>query len=151
MDEMNIDGDENIQIHAKGDVIHAYGEGAMAAKGNIYIHQGIDPKEYAQLLAEKQILEAKLAQMNEESNEYQREQIAIEATKLAEEMQNNKNIEFDAWKLNEIGMAACLAGQLERAEGNFKQALRKFMLNNDRRGELYTDQPRKHRRNTRRS
>ena len=77
----------------------------------------------------------KLAQINEENDEHQRELIAMESTKLAEEMQKNKNIGFDAWKLIEIGDAARLAGQLERAEGDYKQAQRKFKSEDDRQGE----------------
>ena len=136
-DDINqeIEGDGNIQINSGGDTIFAYGDGAMAAKGDIIVHQGIDPKEYAQLLAEKHRVDEKLAQMNQENDELRREQIALEATKLAEEMEKNKNIEFDAWKLIEIGGAAELAGQLELAEGYFKQAHRKFKIEDNTRGQ----------------
>jgi len=128
------DGDGNTQI-AGEDVTTAIGEGAMAAKGDIHVHKhGIDPKDYAKALAEKQILEEKLSKLEQETDEDQKEQIAREATKLAEELLKNKSIEFDAWKLLELGNAAELAGQLERAEGYFKQAQRKFLSSDDRKG-----------------
>ena len=41
--------------------------------------------------------------MNEENDEYRRKQFAVEASESAEEIQKNKNIEFDAWKLVQIG------------------------------------------------
>ena len=50
-------------------------------------------------------------------------------------MAKNKSIEFDAWKLVELGNTAELAGQLELAEGYYKQALRKFKSKNNRQGE----------------
>lgn len=133
-----IRGDGNIQLNSEGDNILVTGGGAMVAKGDIHVHQGIAPKEHARLLAEKQRLEEKLAQMNEENDENRRKQIAVEATKLAKAMQENKNFKFDAWKLNEIGSAAKLAGQLERAEGYYKQALRKFKSDDDKKGEAYS-------------
>ena len=134
--KQEIKGDNNTQISSGGDSTSAIGEGAMAAKGDIHVHNhGIDPKEHAQLIAEIHMLEMKLAQMNKENDEHRREQIAVEAIKLAEEMNKNKSIEFDAWKLMEIGAAAALAGQLDRAEGYYKQALRKFKAKKDRYGE----------------
>ena len=135
-----INGDGNTLIQSGGDTIAAIGEGAMAAQGNIHVHKhGIDPKEHAilmaELMAENLRLEEKITQMNEETDEERRKQIALEATKIAEKLQKNKTIEFDAWKLIEIGNAAKLAGNLELGEGYYKQALRKFNSDEDRYGE----------------
>jgi len=94
--EQRADGDGTIQI-AGEDITAATGEGAMAVKGDIHVHQGIDPKEYSQALAAIQILEDKLTKLEQETDENRKEQIAREATKLAEEMLKNKSIEFDAW------------------------------------------------------
>ena len=131
-----INGDGNTLIQSGGDTIAAVGEGAMAAKGDIHVHKhGIDPKEHAILMAAHRRLEEKITQMNEETDEERRKQIALEATKIAEKLQKNKTIEFDAWKLIQLGNAAQLAGQLERGEGYYKQALRKFNSDEDRYGE----------------
>jgi len=123
------------QIHSNNDTTITPGDGDMATKGEIIVHQGIDRKSYAQLLEEKLNLEQKLSQLDEEDNEQQQVQIAFEATKLAKKMQKNKNIEYDAWKLLEIGAAAELARQFGRAERWYKQAQRKFKIEDDKIGE----------------
>jgi len=68
MDEMSIDGDENVQIRAEGDVVSAVGDGAIAAQGNITInnYKGIDPEKYAQALLQIKILEEELRRYNKE-------------------------------------------------------------------------------------
>jgi tetratricopeptide (TPR) repeat protein len=123
------------QIHSNNDTTFTSRDGATDTKGEIIVYQGIDPKEFAQLLAEKQRLEEKLAQLAKENDKLRQQQIALDATEIAEEMQQNKNIEFDPWKLIEIGSAAELGGQLERAEEYYEQAQRKFKLVDDKNGE----------------
>ena len=133
--EQRAHGDGNTQI-AGEDVTAAIGNGAIASKGNVQIHKhGIDPKEYAELLAEKLLLEKNLDQMKVESDEQKRQELAEETVELADDLLKNEAVEFDAWGLIELGDAAELAGQLELAEGYNKQALRKFIFENDRGGE----------------
>ena len=40
MDEMNTDGDDNVQIKAEGDVVSASGDGAIAAGRDVNINHG---------------------------------------------------------------------------------------------------------------
>ena len=134
--DQNIPGTDNTQINSGEDTIVATSQGAMAAKGNIsIINQGIDPKEYAQLLAEKIILEGKLSQIRNEKNDVAEIlKVAMEASKLAEEMQKNESVEISADKYIELGNASRLAGRLEVSEGQYKQALRTFALKGDKKG-----------------
>jgi len=132
----NIKGNKNIQINARDDVISSIGDGAMAAGRDIIIHKhGIDPDEYAEKLAKIIHLEEQLKRLNEEKNEERQKVLAKESTISAEKMKQDKHIEFSSDKLIELGKAAQLAGRLEIAEGNFKQALRKFENDDDRQGE----------------
>jgi len=131
----NIKGNKNIQINAKGDVVSSIGDGAMAAQGDIIIHKhGIDPTEYAKELAKIIHLEEQLKKLNEEKDEERQKELAVEATKLAEKLVKEQNVEFSPDKLIELGKAAQLAGRLEIAEGNYKQAHRKFKNDDDRKG-----------------
>ena len=130
-----INGDGNTQIGGGNNAI-AIGEGVVAAKGNVTIINNVmDP--IIQALYEEKIanLEQKLTKLDQETDEERQHAIALEASALAEEMRKNQNIEFDAWVLVELGNTAELAGQLERAEGYYKQAKRKFLTDDDRKGE----------------
>lgn len=131
-----IKGEGNIQISSGRDANVAIGEGAIAASGDIHVHKyGIDEKEHAEIIAEKLLLEQKLAQLKEETVEERREQIALEATTLAENMQKEKNIKFDASDLTELGHAANITGQLDLAKGYYKQSLVRAEVDGSRRGE----------------
>ena len=133
-----INGDGNTLIQSGGDTIAAIGEGAMAAKGDIHVHKrGIDPKEHANIIAEKHLLEQKFTQMKEETDEERLEQIALEATKLAKKMQKEQKHKFDASDLTELGHAANITGQLELAKGYYKQALAKSEADGSREGEAF--------------
>ena len=131
-----INGDGNTFIHSGRDTFAAIGEGAMAAKGDIHVHKrGIDPKEHANIIAEKYLLEQKFTQMEEETDEERLEQIALEATKLAKKMQKEQKHKFEASDLTELGHAANISGQLELAKGYYKQALAKSQADGSREGE----------------
>ena len=123
---LEANGDENTQIHSGRDTIAAIGDGAMSARGNITINQGIDPVEYAKLLAKVERYEEKNAQLERETDEAHKRLAALEASRIAEELQGDVNVEFDGWKLIEVGGTSYIAGRLEVAEGYFQQALRKF-------------------------
>ena len=71
MDEMNIDGDDNVQIRAEGDVVAAIGDGAIAAGGDITINniQGVDPEIHAQALMEIEILKKEMQELKDSSSQ----------------------------------------------------------------------------------
>ena len=130
-----VNGDKNTQIHSGRDTIAAIGDGAMSAGGSITINQGIDPVEYAKLLSIIERYEEKNAQLERETDEAHKRLAAFEASRIAEELQDDGNVEFDGWKLIEVGNAARIAGRLEVAYGYYQQALRKFKLETNRAGE----------------
>lgn len=135
-DKQAIDGNQNTQINSGKDTIAAIGEGAMAAKGNITIinNHSLDPK--MQKLYEEKIanLEEKLAKVRQENDEERQRKIALEASKLAEEMQKNNNIVISPYKLYQLAEISIVAGQYELAEGQAKQALGEFELTEDLNG-----------------
>ena len=134
--QQDIQGDGNTQMASGGDTIAAMGKGAMAAKGNITIinNHSLDPK--MQKLYEEKIanLEEKLAKVRQENDEERQKKIALEASKLAEEMQKNKNIVISPYKLYQLAEISIVAGQYELAEGQAKQALSEFELTEDLNG-----------------
>jgi len=134
--KQEINGEGNIQIASGRDTNVAIGDGAIAASGDIHVHKyGINEKEHAEIIVEKRLLEQKLAQLEEETDEERRKQVALEATELAENMQKEKNIKFDASDLTELGIAANITGQLDLAKGYFKQAFVKAEVDGSRREE----------------
>jgi len=98
--------------------------------GDIQIHNGgINPKEYAQHLAEKHMLEEKLAELKAETDEVRRERIALEATKLTEKelLRRNRGIDgnpqIKAISLVNFGKIAETRGDLVEAERFYHESL----------------------------
>ena len=50
MDEMNIDGDDNVQINAEGNVVVTIGDGSIVAGGDVNINHGIPFEKYDSLM-----------------------------------------------------------------------------------------------------
>ena len=96
-------------------------------------------REVAEMIANEKLaykqLELELETFKNSKDEDIQKIAAEKAVLIFEEMKKEERTNFDPWKLIEIGDAAVLAGQLERAEGYYKQALRKFKSEDDRQGE----------------
>jgi tetratricopeptide (TPR) repeat protein len=136
MDEMNIDGDDNVQINAEGDVVSAVGDGAIAAGRDVIINkiQGVEPGKHDAALKEINHLNQLLKKYQETENDDKvQKEVAKQITELHENMEG-KDIDFAPWKLTELGKIACFAGYNDQAKGNFQQALRKFENEGDKRG-----------------
>ena len=137
---MSINGNNNVQISSKGPATSSFGTGSMAAGGNIIVNQsGVPMSEVAEMIANEKLaykqLELELETFKNSKDEDIQKIAAEKAVLIFEEMKKEERTNFDPWKLIEIGKAAQLAGNLEIAEGNYKQACRKFKSDGDRQGE----------------
>ena len=95
---------------------------------------GIDAKEHAKALVEIERLNQMLDQIKNETNEEKQKDIAKEVSAVAEALLQNEGLEFSGWKLIELAEASEIAGNLEIAEGQIKQAKRIFEEENDNQG-----------------
>lgn len=120
-----ISGYQNTQINSENDTIAAIGSGAMAAGRDIIIHSKDEEtvKIYARQieLLEEALKNAKMETENERKRAY-----ALEASLIAEEMSKHKEVEFSASMLYSAAEASKMAGRLDVAEGQYKQAYRHF-------------------------
>ena len=116
-------GSNNIQISSGGASNVALGPGSITSGGDI-IYTGVDPSKHAEILAKYMLVEEKLTQLKEETDEEKQKQIAEQASILAEQMRKEDNVEFTVERLLELGKASKFAGRLELAEGQVNQALR---------------------------
>jgi tetratricopeptide (TPR) repeat protein len=139
MDKQRIDGDDNVQISAGGDVVSAVGKGALAAGGDINI--GIPPEIHADLLAKYNILqttneqekatmlakltelETELARMKSSSSEAEQRQFAERVVQISQTIPNQLKEGFNPSELIQIGYAAQLSGNLKEAESYFSHAM----------------------------
>ena len=121
----DISGDQNTQINSGNDTIAAIGPGAMAAGRDIIIHSKDEEtvKIYARQieLLEEALKNAKMETENERKKAY-----ALEASLIAEEMNKHEEVEFSASMLYSAAEASTMAGRLDVAEGQYKQACRHF-------------------------
>ena len=141
---MNIDGDNNVQINAKGDVVAAIGDGAIAAGRDIIINQGVPLSEHAEILQKNKLLEGKLAKLMNEKEQLLssveinnakeiRTEIAKSAVEIYQQNLDRKGIEFSPDKHLQIANTAILAGELNVAVKNYKKAMGKFAILGDKR------------------
>ena len=73
--KQEISGDGNKQIASNRDTMAAFGEDSMVAGNDIHVHHhGIDPKEYANLLNEKNMFKKMFKKYSTISGTYKREQ-----------------------------------------------------------------------------
>ena len=133
MDEMNIGGDENVQINAEGDVVSAVGDNAMAIFGNPTFIEGITPEVHAELLSKYNDMKRLYTKLKSENDERVKSEVAKQITAIHEKI-GNERLELSGWDLTELGKIARLAGLNDKAKGNYQQALRKFEVNEDKRG-----------------
>lgn len=133
MDEMNIDGDENVQINAEGDVVSAVGDNAMAIFGNPTFIEGITPEVHAELLSKYNDMKRLYTKLKSENDERVKSEVAKQITSIHEKI-GNERLELSGWDLTELGKIARLAGLNDKAKGNYQQALRKFEATKDKRG-----------------
>ena len=140
MDEMNTDGDDNVQIKAEGDVVSASGEGAIAAGGDVNINHGIPFEKYDSLM-EKYINEkldsaAKDEKIRELELQIKQNQTldkdnVISVLNDVKESQNN-GYSIDPTQEIILGAAAWLIGNYDEAETYFKRARIEFENRNKR-------------------
>ena len=128
--DQNITGNDNVQIHSENDSIIAIGSGSMAAGRDIIIHS--NDRDMVEILKRQiQLLEDSLENSKRETKNERKRYFAAKASNLAIELGNNEYIEFSSWKMVELGVTSMQAGRLEIAEGQFKQAERKFKSEKD--------------------
>jgi tetratricopeptide (TPR) repeat protein len=133
MDEMNIDGDDNVQIKAEGDVVSAVGPGAIAAGGDITINniQEINPERYAELENKVAYLETafeELQKSNGQADEKVKAEIVVEK---AAELEKMADFEYPSPILLALGEASIKAGEYENAERYFLESIKQSeSLNN---------------------
>ena len=150
--KQEIVGDRNTQTFSGEDTFFASGDGAMAAKGDITINQGVDSLEHAKALVEIEKLRRELTELRfynqtnithtaDQSDEYERssedyqKKIASEANKRAEEMIRSGEFEFSAWALKELGDVAYKIGEFDVAKGHYRSAYKKFITQRDFEGQ----------------
>lgn len=141
---MNIDGDDNVQIKAEGDVVAAIGDGAIAAGGDIIINQGVPLSEHAEILQKNKLLEEKLAKlMNEKEQQLNsvelnnakeiRTEIAKSVVEIYQQNLNREGVEFSPEKHLQIADIAIMAGELNVAVKNYTKAMEKFAISGNKR------------------
>ena len=139
MDKQGIEGDDNVQITADGNIVSAVGEGALAAGGDINI--GVSSEIHADLLAKYNLLkiktereraimaalvadlETEIVQMDKSSSEAQQRQSAKRVIHISESIPEKYKKGFNPSELLKIGSAAQLSGDLNKAETYFLLAM----------------------------
>tara|TARA_B100000767_G_scaffold136934_1_gene129655 strand:+ start:186 stop:1388 length:1203 start_codon:yes stop_codon:yes gene_type:complete len=139
MDNQGIEGDGNVQINSGGNVVSAFGVGALAAGGDINI--GIPTEIHADLLAKYNVLQTKneqekatmlaklteleteLARMKTSSSEAEQRQSAERVIQISETIPDQHKEGFNPSDLIQIGYAAQLSGNLNEAETYFSHAM----------------------------
>ena len=125
---MNIDGDDNVQIKAEGDVVSASGEGAIAAGGDITIQQGIDPKIHAQALMEIEMLKKKIQEFKDSSNQKDEEIASEEVVNSASRLEDLVDVEYPVETLFTLAEASLKAGHYDVAERYLLESVSKSKL-----------------------
>jgi tetratricopeptide (TPR) repeat protein len=133
MDEMNIDGDDNVQIKAEGDVVAAIGDGAIAAGGDITINniQGIDPELHADLEDRVSYLERIIEELRNSKGQTDEKVRAEKVVEKAAELEEMADIEYPIPILLALGDASVKAGEYDNAERYFLESIKQSeSLNN---------------------
>lgn len=113
---MNIDGDDNVQIKAEGNVVSAVGDGAIAAGGDITIQQGIDPKIHAQALMEIEMLKKEIQEFKDSSSQKDEEITSEKVVNAAARLEDLVDVEYPIETLFILAEASMKAGQYDVAE-----------------------------------
>jgi tetratricopeptide (TPR) repeat protein len=116
MDEMNIDGDDNVQINAEGDVVSAVGDGAIAAGRDITIQQGIDPEIHAQALMEIEKLKKEMQELKDSSSQKDEQIISEKVADTAARLEEMVDVEYPIDTLFILAEASMKAGKYDIAE-----------------------------------
>ena len=137
MGKTNINGDGDVQIDAKGNVVSAVGDGAIAAGGNITINniQGISSEVHDQALAMIEKLEKEIQELRDSSDEKEdkikSEKVVDSATKLEKMV----DVEYPISTLFDLAEAAIKIGKYNSAE--------KYLLESVRQSDLIKDEAQK--------
>lgn len=115
---MNIDGDENVQINAKGNVVSAVGEGAIAAGGDIIINkiQGVEPEKHARALMEIEMLKKEIQEFKESSGPKDEQITSEKVVDTAARLEEMVDVEYPIETLFILAEASMKAGQYDIAE-----------------------------------
>mgnify|MGYP001392624265 CR=1 FL=1 len=127
MDEMSIDGDDNVQIKAEGDVVSAIGDGAIAALGDITINniQGINPERFAELENDIAYLKAAIEDLQKSDAQIDEKGKAEMVVEKAAELEKMADIEYPIPILLALGDASIKAGEYDNAERYFLESIEK--------------------------
>lgn len=133
MDEMNIGGDDNVQIKAQGDVVSAIGDGSIAAGGDITINtkQGIDPVIHAQALAQIELLKKEIQELKDSNSEKDEQKISEKVVDTASRLEEMVEIVYSIETLFLLGEASMKVGQYDTAERYFLESVRQSNLIKD--------------------
>lgn len=124
----NISGNDNIQINSQNDTVAAIGDRAIATGGDLQInyYQIVEgdlveaQRKIIDLQKDKiKNLEQKLLEFENENNFTTKIEIGNQANSIAKEVDV-----YSSGSLISLGCASRIAGHLELAKGQFKQALR---------------------------
>ena len=125
--KQDISGNHNTQINSGNDTIAAIGSGAIAAGRDIIINTA--DKDMVEILKKQiNLLEEKLKLIDTEENEQTKLKVASESVKIITDLEDTNFVEFSPEKLIKFGDVSMLAGNLEIAEGLFKQAHHKAKM-----------------------
>ena len=147
MDEMSIDGDDNVQINAEGDVVSAVGDNAIVAGRDVNINHGVPFEKYDSLM-EKYINE----KLDSAAKDVENRELLRRIQELELQIKQNQTLDKDnvISVLNDVedsqenghsidptqeiilGAAAWLIGNYDEAETYFKRARIEFESTNKR-------------------
>lgn len=133
MDEMNIDGDDNVQIKAQGDVVSAIGDGSIAAGRDITINneQGVDPVIHAQALAQIELLKREIQELKDSNSQKDDQKISEKVVDTASTLEEMVEIVYSIETLFLLAEASMKVGQYDTAERYLLESVRQSNLIKD--------------------
>jgi tetratricopeptide (TPR) repeat protein len=130
MDEMNIDGDYNVQIKADGNVVSAVGDGAIAAGGDIKFYN-YDQKKLDELEEKVADLERIIEELRNSKGQTDEKVKAEKVVEKAAELEKMADIDYPIPILLTLGDASIKAGEHDNAEIYFLESIKQSeSLNN---------------------
>jgi tetratricopeptide (TPR) repeat protein len=130
MDEMNIDGDYNVQIKADGNVVSAVGDGAIAAGGDINFYN-YDQKKLDELEEKVADLERIIEELRNSKGKTDEKVKAEKVVEKAAELEKMADIDYPIPILLALGDASIKAGEYDNAERYILESIKQSeSLNN---------------------
>ena len=128
---MNTDGDNNVQINAKGNVVAAIGDGAIAAGRDINFYN-YDQKKQDELEQRVADLERIIEELRNSKGKIDEKVRAEKAVEKAAELETMADIEYPVPILLALGNASIKAGEYDNAESYFLESIKQSESLNNR-------------------